>query len=143
MLKRYSDWDLRLNNEIESLRNAPFSWKTHHCVGFVGRCVHAMTGVNILEGVVLEHKTKAGTIRAVNQYAGGYIEEAASKIAEKFNIPDIDVPFAKRGDVCLLKVPVGQVVGIIDLSGRRVVGPDFEGLGSYPVSEATRAWQIG
>jgi len=49
-MKRYEDWDVRLFEEVEKVKNIPFAYGVHDCALLASHLAYVMTGVDIAGG---------------------------------------------------------------------------------------------
>lgn len=146
-MKKRRDWVQRFEATVKNARAKPFAWNGLNCATFVCDCIEATTGVDPmaeLRGKVSKAKTKKEAFALLKKYGKGGIVEAAMTGAAKHGIKEIAPAYAKRGDPVVAHNENGeQVFGVVDLSGRHVIGmgPD-SGIAEVPVAQIDKAWSI-
>jgi len=63
-------------------------------------------------------------------------------MVKKFEMEEVSVSFAQRGDVVLLRIDDSFALGIVHLDGVSAAAVAGEGLHRVPVKFATRAWKV-
>lgn len=130
---RSERWEMALSEYLKEMKDVPFEWGRNDCILFAAKGFERLTGKN--------HYA---------EYLGYSTEEEAKKILESNGGFDgiigkhigpskKDWRKAKRGDVCLMKIP-HITCGIVDDSGRFVAVPSEKGLVRRPLSDAWRVW---
>jgi hypothetical protein len=140
-LRRHEDWDLRLHAYFELKRRRKFRYGQQDCCRFAVFGVLAMTGVDLMEGVA-RYRTKEGAELAIQAIGGGDLEAAAEAIAQKFEMPEVPVAMAQRGDVVLMDTDRGPALGLVDFDGRHVLASGPLGLVRVAVADCRRAWRV-
>ena len=142
-VRRKRDWVPRLEAAIKAAAARPFAWGRHDCCTFAAGCVVAMTdGPDPME-----------------KYRGGYDDEkGATRILRRCGLAgrgdsvldalgvEVAPGLAQRGAVVLVEGAGGAGLGVVDLTGRRVVlleGEGHTGIWRVPLSMVTRAWRVG
>ncbi len=135
---RLTDWRQRLmgrEGPVECARTRPFSWKSHNCAAFGGRCVAAVTGEN-------PYATYDEACAS---------EDDANAILTKMGCTDIEDATAKH----FPQISPGEVqagdLGIIERRGKKILvvclgalcaAPGARGLMFHLRSELTAAFRV-
>lgn len=140
MLTRYQDWPIRLEHFIVDRKKEPFHFGTFDCCLAVCDAVKEMTGIDIGESFRgYNGKDEADIVLEKN----GGVEGIAEHVSKHYDIEEIGVPFAGRGDICLVDYEEQLCLGIVFTDGRNIFAPHFPGgWGSVPIMTARRAWRI-
>lgn len=121
----------------------PYEWAKNDCCSFVCDAIHVMTGTDTYADFRGTYTDEASAITAMQTITGttdktGMVEF----MTHKFEMEEIPVPFAQRGDVVLLSV--GEFsLAVVGLDGIKAVGLTEKGLLKLPLSLAVRAWKVG
>jgi hypothetical protein len=161
----HSHWQELLHNYFLRRENEAFKWGTMDCCLFACDAIRELTDVDLaadfrgkydsLRGAV--RTMKAFTTEATENTENGLpdvpisrspdeemdlVEAVAVVIAKRFQIEEVPVLMAQRGDVLLLDSPLGKGLGLLGLRGTHVhcAGPD--GVVDVPLQECLRAWRI-
>lgn len=138
MLKRRHDWEERLTAVLSRSFDRPFQYGQFDCALFVTECIEALTGEDLSFGLRGTYSDKVGAALAMRRAFGGGVSEIASGVAIRNDIQEIPPSFASIGDIVLIGNTLGVCVGEIALAP---VEP--RGLEHFPITAATKAWQIG
>lgn len=135
-MSRVPDWEARLAEYLESVRETPFAWGSHDCALFAASAVEAMTGVDYGAPFRGKYRTELGSVRALKRFGAGSLEATLDGL-----FPEIPLAFAQRGDVVMRDEAAGICLGpdaafVGDLDGA-------PGLVRYPRREWARAWRVG
>lgn len=141
-VKRFDDWEDRLQEYIASVREAAFYWGQMDCALFVASCIEAMTGVDPARSFRGRYGTAVGAAMLLQRFAGGGLIEAVEKFSALMGLEEVSVETAQRGDVVLVGSPQGTCLGIVDLSGRFIFVADLQGLARLPLRNGVRAWHV-
>lgn len=134
MVKRYKDWDKRLNDFLKERRGMSFEWGVNDCLHFAAAGVEALTGDNFAKDYPSYDTEKAAHELLENE--GG----VAKIITKHLGRSTRRLLTAQRGDVVIVRVPQ-PVAGLVDDSGRYAVCATSEGLRRYPLERAWRLWK--
>jgi len=98
---RVDHWESKLVDYVQECSNKPFRWGSHDCATFAKNCVQLITGSKI---DIPTWKTKKEAIellreKPLDEYVGEYFEE-------------ININFARRGDVVATMTDEGMALGI-------------------------------
>lgn len=136
-------WESRLSKFIDEMRDRPFKHGVHDCAFFSGRCAEIMTGRDFTTEFIGDYDSKKEAYKFLKKlgYAG------LSAIPErKLGVALSSPKFAKRGDAVLIKHEVDgeteEALGIVDLSGRKVVTVGLDGLLYFRMEYWVKAWEI-
>ena len=138
-VKRCEDWELRLDQFIESQRGKPFKWGTNDCMVFAAQAIQVL-GINhdIISGHRGKYNSAKTAAKIVKQKKDG-IKEWAMELLQDF--PQIHSHSAKRGDVCLIHYQGADAMGVC--VGSEVAALGSKGLDMVPRSSIKKAWGIG
>ena len=146
-LKRRRDWVDRFEEAVRERAGMAFSWGTHDCVMAAVHCIKAITDEDVatrLRG----YKTLRGARYRLAKYGG--IQGLAESVAERYGAEEVKPMFAQRGDCVVVQGDVvdpetgtDEVLGVVDLSGHRVLVADEKGWQTFPLTSVVRAWRIG
>lgn len=137
-MERFHDWPERLAAHIASAREAQFRWGSFDCALFAAGAVHAMTGVDLaadFRGKYSDEVQARSLFAAALDHASGML-------------PPIELGFARRGDLVLVKN--GSVLSgvsepglaIVGLDGRRALAAAERGLVYISRANWIRAWRV-
>ena len=93
---RKADWETCLYSYCDKKRSAKFKYGSHDCVKFSAGAVKAMTGLNVLSGIVNYKSLKQG--KAILDAAGGLFN-ATQACLKEYPIAEVKVGEAVTGDV--------------------------------------------
>lgn len=142
-MKRRRDWVERLDKFLRGLARSPFDWASHNCCVMSCDAIYEMTGVDPMAAWRGKVKTKRGAYALIKRIGGGDLCDLAVKIASNLMLEEVAPSFAQRGDVVIFPTDEGDALGIVDLSGRVIVGIHPEhGVTRVPLTRATRAWRV-
>ncbi|KKM85647.1 hypothetical protein LCGC14_1286970 [marine sediment metagenome] len=141
--KRFEDWTIRLDAYLIWVQEESFSWGSNDCVLFACNVVHELTGTDLAKKFRGKYHTKAGAYSALKKFAGGGLEALAVKIAAQYEMEEVPVRMAQRGDIVLLEATEGPTLAIVCLDGVNVTAPGPTGLVRWPVDKGSRAWRVG
>lgn len=106
-----------------------------------------MTGVDPMVDLRGKYSSAVGSVRALKQFAGGGLDEAAARIGQSLQTAEVSVGLAKRGDCVLADVDGGigmrsPALGLVSLSGRSALFAGPVGLTEIPLRACRRAWTV-
>jgi hypothetical protein len=137
-LVRIDNWPSLLEAELQARIARPFAWGEQDCCMFAAAMGEAMTRRNLARG--LRYKGQLGAVRLLKRYGG--VEGLMEHLAGRYGLAECKgVLYARRGDVCLLKLPDGEGLGVC--VGANVAGAGPLGVVLVPLPQARRAWRIG
>lgn len=143
MIRRFSDWEVRLT-EFLALRGRPrFRYGVWDCGIFAAGAIASMTGVDLLRDLRGRYRSR----RALLDYVGGgcsSIETITDSIARAAGCVEIAPPLAHRGDLAAIRAARGDIgLGIMALDGRGVLCLDRRGaIQQVQGISPARAWRI-
>lgn len=124
---RVPNWDIKLAEHINSVRDYPFMWGENDCLTFVNKCVEVIRGDSFADDWLGDYTTAQGAFRKYRKLL--YTQEYDTVIdmlddrLERF-----DGRFPVRGSV--IGRPVDQTIGIMPV----MLGMVISDLGAF-VSE--------
>lgn len=144
---RFEDWHARLGDHIRGASGRPFVWGTRDCCTFACDGILAMTGVDPMADLRGKYATAIGAARALKQFAGGGLVEAAEHIARLLHAPETPTLSAARGDCVVADValPDGMrapALGLVAMNGRQALFAGPVGLTALPLRDCIRAWRV-
>lgn len=140
---RFHDWESRLADYIESVRNIPFTWGSFDCCLFACDAVMAMTGLDMAEDFRGKYSTDREALVALREFAGGGVAELAAKRALELGIREVVPAMAQRGDVVLVDNQGNDALGIVGLDGLTAYCAGVGGLVELPRKFWKTAYRIG
>jgi hypothetical protein len=139
---RYSDWEARLAQHIDTIRNKPFRWGEHDCALMAADCAMVICGKDFAADFRGKYTTEEEAYALILEYAGGGLNEMADKIADGFSLFEIGKNFAQRGDIVLCEDDGRDTLGIVSLSGRGILLPSKDGMVMRSIDCVKRAWRV-
>ena len=133
---RKPDWANRLNTYIEQHLNTPFEWGTFDCCLFTADAIQAMTGQDFAAEFRGHYSSLRGSKHALKKYGAG---DLRLTIEAKFG-PMCSRLCAGRGDIALVKTPLGDALGIV-WSGKIWAAAE-RGLMTLPMSSCLGCWEV-
>jgi hypothetical protein len=130
MMKRFPDWQARLNDYVAVSARASFD--DLHCAAFAAGAVQAMTGEDLSKGWPKGMKTGMKALR--RKKIKDHVDLAAKLLDE------VHPAFAQVGDVAAVPVEEGVALGIVQGARIYLIGP--AGLKTVPLLSATRAFRV-
>ena len=120
-MERVSGWEIRLDNFINTRKNEKFKWGTHDCALFSCDAIKQITSIDVAYWFRGKYKNKYGAYSLLKRFAGGGLLETVQKLSEEFDMPEINMGFAGRGDWVMCNVPTVineelPTLGIIGMS---------------------------
>lgn len=105
-MHRLPDWEARLGDYLEQVRETPFRWGRHDCAMFSAGAVQAMTGVDPAPEMRGRYSTARGSVYAARKYGAGTL---AATLDAKFAA--VAPALAQRGDLVMSDGAVGVTFG--------------------------------
>jgi hypothetical protein len=136
------DWPEILTRYLTRRQNEKFQWGTMDCCLFACDAVLEMSGLDLAEDFRGKYDSLKSAARIMKEVAGGGVLEVAVIKAGVYDIEQIPVLMAQRGDVVLLSSPLGEALGIVGLDGRWTHCPGPDGVADAPLKECMKAWRI-
>lgn len=130
---RKENWPSILAAEIEKARNLSFSWGTHDCSLWVGRVVHAISGIDDVlrfEGTYRDETGAKDVLRTICD--GGIVKYLNGRLKA------IPVLTAQRGDV--VYDAKSGAIGIC--MGRQSFFVSKQGFVTMSTADLKRAWKV-
>ena len=103
-----------------------------------------MTGIDLAESFRGRYDSLLSATAAIRLYTGGSrsVAAVAAAAATAHGIEEIDVRFAQRGDMVLMRRPRDYSLGIVSLDGGAILIAGARGWGRAPRTGAIKAWRI-
>lgn len=145
-MKRFPDWEKRLDSFCRSRRNLLFQFGSNDCALFVADAVKEITGDDLAAECRGRYQDRESAASLLRSLCDGDLERYMEQIAKANQMEEIGIKFARRGDIVLLNQPTGPSLGIVSLDGMKALfavenGPPH--LDRTPVLECSRAWRVG
>ena len=137
-LKRYGDWPERLNAFLD--QEHKFVWGESDCCLFAADAVLRITGTDLAAKYRDKYKSEAGAARMLRKADG--LGNICSKAADQFDLEEVPVLFARRGDMVIFETELGGTLGVVSMDGTMIASIGLSGSVSVPVSMGLRAWRI-
>jgi hypothetical protein len=134
-LERRPDWRARLLAYGRAAARERFAYGVHDCALFAARAVQAMTGDDLHFAWAGRYTSRRGGLRVLR--AAGFDDHVALVASL---LPECPVLRARVGDVAVVEGDDGAALGIVIGEAIWVLRP--EGLGSVPLSSASRAFRV-
>lgn len=148
-MTRFRDWEFRLDELCRQRMRAPFVWGRHDCALFVADCVLAVSGLDLAGDCRGLYASKEEALALLASLGAADLEDYMASQAARFDLPEVGVRFAQRGDVVLYRQETGPSLGIVSLDGMRALIAVESGqadgkprLLRVPVLECARAWRV-
>lgn len=128
-MNRFSDWERRYSNYIESVKQEEFSYGFHDCCTFSAGNVIAITGWDPMEEYRGKYHTLLGARKLMKR------KQLKTLWGDKFE--EVAKSFAQRGDLALYDSNIGVVDGsfawfVSDAGLEKVLRKDWQ-----------KAWKVG
>jgi len=135
-MTRLENWPSRLAQVIEAASGRPFSWGDADCYCLAGDAVRAVTGEDPMAPHRGRYRTRQGALARLKRH--GFSDLAGFWDGQFPRQPSVLA--ARRGDLAQLP---GGAMGVVDLTGERVVGISEGGAVCLPLSSAEIVWKVG
>jgi hypothetical protein len=141
VLRRFPDWQSRLNSYLEARRSAEFHYGGHDCCLFTADAILAMTGTDLAANFRHSYRSRFGAMRRIRSYTSGIsVSGVVAALMQEHSVPGLPSPaHAQRGDAVLLRS--GETLGLISLQGSLIATSEY-GWIDFPLDRALRAWRI-
>jgi hypothetical protein len=147
-MQRIPSWPRRLHQLIESSQTITFEWGRYDCALFVCAAIREITGVDVGLSYRGTYQDEAG---AEAIFLAGFADLGAfaASIAAANSMPEVQVTFARRGDVVWVDNGIDEnpspygALGIVGLDGRFAVCMSETGTKRVHMRRWKRAWQVG
>lgn len=133
-MKRYPDWQVRMQAFVRERRKMPFAWGRNDCAVFAADYLEAVTGERVCTD--LRAHTNAREALQTLERAGGVRAIATRALGEP-----IPVVLAGVGDVVV--IAVGKREALAVCNGGTAVAPGPAGVVAVPMQQALAAWRVG
>lgn len=133
-MKRYPDWQLRLEDFVRVRGAAPFDWAGNNCGEFAADAVQAQTGEHLcpeLRG----HRNAREALRMLAKVGG------VRGLADRVLGDRIAPRRARIGDVVV--IPAGKREALAICNGQTAIAPGAGGVLAVPMAQALSAWRVG
>jgi hypothetical protein len=137
-MTRHEDWEQRLNGCIAEAKTRSFAWGTHDCCTFVCEVIQALTGRDVYEKFREKYSDRASMVAAIREY--GSLAQLAEQVAKEYELEEVPVKLAGRGDVVL--VNEGKYDSLAIVEGTHAAGASHKGLALVPRKLWLRAWKV-
>lgn len=142
-LTRVANWQSELSAYLVSTYAVPFRYGQLDCGLFVAGAIAAETGIDVAAGLRGRYRNRREAFAAIQAMCGSASMAAiADHLARQFDIAEIPVLMAQRGDAVQLRSGRRASLGIVAMHGTEILTPYRAGILRLPLTEATRAWRI-
>src|SRR5690348_16756097 len=122
MLSRLPCWQCSLARFLLDNSRRPFRYGSFDCGLFVSDAILVMTGTDLAASFRGKYKSRTELLRLIRQYTGALsLRALAERITAEFQMPEVPILRAQRGDLVLLKRARDYSLGLVDLNGRDIV----------------------
>jgi hypothetical protein len=135
MLTRRDEWPALLEEFLKVSHGKQFRYGRFDCCLFVADAIAAMTGTDIARESRGYHSRKQAL-------CGQSVEQIVSGIAEDYDMPEVPVLMAGRGDMILIPRPRDFSLGLVSMNGTEILIALRAGYGAIPLSSGVRAWKV-
>ena len=136
---RKDDWPVRLHRYIESIKDSKFAYGAHDCGLLAAGCIEVMTGEDFASEL-RGYTSAREAMEAVKRVCGSAsIRKLGEHIAAKYNLREVPVLMAQRGDLAIVK---NRRFGIVALTGTEIYVPAKQGIIRVPLVDATKVYRI-
>lgn len=129
---RHHDWQIRLQDFVQSRRAEPFAWGRHDCCLFVCDAIQAITGHDPAADL-RGYSTEREAMRMLRAHGG------VRGLADARAGAAVPVLAAQVGDVGLLPLDGRDTLGLC--GGAHWLAPGAQGIVALPLDAATHAWR--
>jgi hypothetical protein len=133
-VKRFNDWQLRLQAFVRARRHVPFAWGVNDCALFAADYVEAVTG-EVACPDLRAHTSARDALRTLEK-AGGVRAIATRALGEP-----IPVAYATVGDVVV--IAAGKREALAVCNGDTALAPGPDGVSVVSMRQALAAWRVG
>ncbi len=142
-MNRVEGWEILLINYLVEAQKLSFQWGCHDCCYFACNGIVVQGIENPMQGL-RQYRTAFGAAGMIKRL-GGSLNIAATKLAAKVGLHEIDPAFAGRGCPVLTEVetPWGSLelaLGLVGINSSEAFFAGKIGLVSRPLSMCQRAW---
>ncbi len=140
---RFSDWQTRLSNYLDTAKKTPFTWGVHDCALFACGCIEALTGEDPAQELRGTYTDEEGAIAALLSFTGGGgLIQAIEILTARYGFEEVPALMAQRGDLVICLQGGQPTMGIVDFTGRAIMIAAPAGIIWHPIILAKRAWRI-
>jgi hypothetical protein len=141
-MNRLSNWQSRLSDYLVAVARTPFQYGRLDCGLFVAGALEAMTGVDVA-AELRGYTNRTEAFARIERMCGRPSMEAiADYLAAAFEVHEVPVLYAQRGDVIQLRRGRRASLGIVAMHGTDLLTPYRAGILRAPLALAVRAWHI-
>ena len=120
-LIRVDGWETRLDEFITSRINKRFVWGEHDCALFACDAIKEITSIDVAYWFRNKYRNKSTAYELLKDFGGGGLLETVQKLSKEFDMPEIKMSFAGRGDwvLCNVQTAINEelpTLGIIGMS---------------------------
>jgi hypothetical protein len=137
MTRRHEDWEQRLNRCIAEARTRSFAWGEFDCAKWVCEVIETLTGKDCYAEFREKYCDRASMVRAIREY--GSLAELAEQVAKEYELREVPVKLAGRGDVVLVN---GEFNSLAIVDGVYALGASHKGLARVPRKSWLKAWKV-
>jgi hypothetical protein len=142
-LMRVGAWQSALSEYLTVCARRRFCYGEQDCGLFTADAIRATTGVDVASELRGRYANRREAFAAIRALCGSPTMEAvATYLAARFELPEVPVLCAQRGDAVQLRHGRAASLGIVGMYGTEILTPYAEGLLRLPLSYATRAWRV-
>ncbi len=123
-----------------------FKYGEWDCCLFVAGAIQAMTGVDAAAPYRDKYSSRVEALQlAESMHGKKSIQAITESVATSNGMSEISLLHARRGDMVLIKRAGGRdfSLGIVSLSGHRILIALGKSIGSLPIERGFRAWRVG
>ena len=135
-MTRVEGWEKSLNDCIEAALVRPFCWGENDCCLFAADAIRALTGRDPAGDYRRRYASAAQAAKLLQRLGG------IEAIPGTAGFEEVAVAFARRGDVVLAENDGNLLLGVVDMTGRRIAVPGAQGLVFLPLESALKAWRV-
>ena len=107
-MKRLINWEVLLNQYIDSVRDRKFEWGVFDCCVFSAGVIQAVTGIDYMYEFRGKYDSEASSQQALESIGKGNLYKT---LLSKFGKPGRNVAIYEKGDLVLYKGICGVVIG--------------------------------
>lgn len=130
---RYADWDQRLLEFFDRMKNEPHAYGSNDCALFGANAVQAMTGNDLAAGIRGTYSTEMGAAKIITPYGGlfGFIDT---------KLPRDELAFCQRGDLVGIDGELGPFIAVA--FGTVAISVHDHGTTHVPMTQALARWRV-
>lgn len=131
---RKENWPRLLSDYLVSHKHSPFVWGENDCVLFAAKGYYHLTGEDFFS-MYLGYSDKEGAEEIIKEN-----RNLATLVSKHIGTGHNNILQAGRGDIALLRLAIGDTLGMVDDTGQRIACLGKEGLLKLPLSKAYIVW---